>query len=203
MNDREEWRGRFRVIRTDGTTRWWWLTIQVIYLRTVRYRNSSISNKSVKHKKVKLVTIFEGDPKAPFSIATALKCRGGCYSFPWIALLYPWYVPYIADVVYWPMTRLGCQNRKCTYVNNRCIRSRNIRIITLTVDELNECNCDAHKKVGVELLYNSVLTGSQLVWRPDQLEIRCGRESQHPAEWAPRPPVEQPRRMGKKRSYGQ
>ena len=49
-------------------------------------------------------------------------------------------------VVYWPTTRPGCQNRKCTYVNNRCIRSRNIRIITLIVDGLNECNCDAHKK---------------------------------------------------------
>ena len=28
-------------------------------------------------------------------------------------------------------------------------------------------------------------TGSQLVWRPDPLVTRCGRESQHPAEWAP------------------
>ena len=51
-------------------------------------------------------------------------------------------------VVYWPTTRPGCQNRKCTYVNNRCIRSRNIRIITLTVDVLNESNCDAQKKKG-------------------------------------------------------
>ena len=91
--------------------------------------------------------------------------------------------------------------------------------------------CDAHKKkVGVELLYN-------LVHRKfNQLEIRCSRENQHPAEeafrplieqlkfrsvevqiswredagmrnmsqrgWAPRPPVEQPRRMGKKHCYG-
>ena len=36
----------------------------------------------------------------------------------------------------------------------------------------------------IELLYNSVNTGSQLVWRPDPLVTRCGRESQHPAEWA-------------------
>ena len=50
---------------------------------------------------------------------------------------------------------------------------------------------------GVELLYNSVKTGSQLVWRPDPLVTRCGRESQHP-----RPPVEQHRRTGKKRGYG-
>ena len=40
--------------------------------------------------KVKLATIVEGDPKVPFSIATTPRCRGGRYSFPWIALLYPW-----------------------------------------------------------------------------------------------------------------
>ena len=51
--------------------------------------------------------------------------------------------------------------------------------------------CDAHKKkMGVELLYNSVKTGSQLVWRPDQLEPRCSRESQHPAEGALRTQIE-------------
>ena len=48
--------------------------------------------------------------------------------------------------------------------------------------------CDAHKKVGSELLYNSVKTGSQLVWRPDQLETRCGRESQHPERLGPQAP---------------
>ena len=31
----------------------------------------------------KLVTIVEGDQKAPFLIATTLRCRGGRYSFPW------------------------------------------------------------------------------------------------------------------------
>ena len=51
----------------------------------------------------------------------------------------------------------------------------------------------------IELLYNSVKTGSQLVWRSESLETRWGRESQHPAEtWASRPPVEQPWRTGKK-----
>ena len=45
---------------------------------------------------VKLVTLVEGDPKAPFSIATTPKCWGGRYSFPWIAPLYPWYLPYKA-----------------------------------------------------------------------------------------------------------
>ena len=32
--------------------------------------------------KVKLATIVEGDPKAPFSIATTPRCRGGRYSIP-------------------------------------------------------------------------------------------------------------------------
>ena len=38
--------------------------------------------------------------------------------------------------------------------------------------------CEAHKKVDVEPYL--VRTGSQLVWRPDPLVTRCGRESQHP-----------------------
>ena len=45
--------------------------------------------KKVQISKVKLATVVEGDQKAPFSIATTLKCRGGRYSFPWIAPLYP------------------------------------------------------------------------------------------------------------------
>ena len=28
-------------------------------------------------------TLAEGDPKAPFSIATTLRCREGCFSIPW------------------------------------------------------------------------------------------------------------------------
>ena len=47
--------------------------------------------------KLKLVFIDEGDPKAPFSLATTLSCREGCYSFPWIAPLYPWSIPYNAE----------------------------------------------------------------------------------------------------------
>ncbi len=38
---------------------------------------------------VKLATVVKGDPKAPFLIATTPKCRGGHYSFPWIAPHYP------------------------------------------------------------------------------------------------------------------
>ena len=38
---------------------------------------------------VKLAIIVEGDPKAPFSVATTPKCRVGRYSFHWIAPLTP------------------------------------------------------------------------------------------------------------------
>ena len=43
--------------------------------------------------KVKLATIVEGDPKAPFSIATTPMCREGRYSFP--GLLYFTLDPYL------------------------------------------------------------------------------------------------------------
>ena len=45
---------------------------------------------------VKLATLVEGDPKAPFSIATTPMCWGVRYSVPWIAPLYPWSLPYNA-----------------------------------------------------------------------------------------------------------
>ena len=35
-----------------------------------------------------MATVVEGDLKAPFSIVTTKRCRGGRYSFPWIAPLY-------------------------------------------------------------------------------------------------------------------
>ena len=47
--------------------------------------------------KVELVILVEGNQKAPFSIATTPKCRGGRYSLPRIAPLYPWYIPYNAE----------------------------------------------------------------------------------------------------------
>ena len=47
--------------------------------------------------KVKLATVVKGDLKAPFSIATTPRCRGGHYSFPWIAPFYPWSLPYNAE----------------------------------------------------------------------------------------------------------
>ena len=44
----------------------------------------------------KLATLVEDDPKAPFSKATTPRYRGGRYSVPRIAPLYPWSSPYCA-----------------------------------------------------------------------------------------------------------
>ena len=48
-----------------------------------------IVKKQVKPFYKLLATLVKSDLKAPFSIATPLRCRGGCYSFPWIDPLYP------------------------------------------------------------------------------------------------------------------
>ena len=45
-----------------------------------------------KRVKANLVTVVKSNPKAPFSIATTPRYRGGPWSFPWIAPLYLWYV---------------------------------------------------------------------------------------------------------------
>ena len=55
-------------------------------------RKIAKSNITSNHK-VKLATIVEGNPKAPFSIATTPMCRGGRYSFP--GLLYFSLDPYL------------------------------------------------------------------------------------------------------------
>ena len=70
----------------------------------------------------------------------------------------------------------------------------------MTMDGLNECEIMmlAGRRVGVKLLYNPGEDRKSVSWRSDELEIRYSRESQHPAKWASRPPVEQPRRTGKK-----
>ena len=51
------------------------------------YENILIKYKS------KLATLVEGDPKAPFSIATTPRCSGGRNSILWLAPLYPLSVP--------------------------------------------------------------------------------------------------------------
>ena len=56
-------------------------------------RNSIILLVLLSKVKVKLVTIVEGNPKAPFSIGTTLRCRRGHNPFFfWISPLYPMYL---------------------------------------------------------------------------------------------------------------
>ena len=50
------------------------------------------------------------------------------------------------------------------------------------MDELNECNCDAHKKKGTLNYYITRWRQEvRSVLKPDPLVTRCGRETQHPA----------------------
>ena len=49
-------------------------------------------------RKYKLVTVVDGESKAPFSIATTPRCREGRYSFPQIIPLFPLYVTYMLSV---------------------------------------------------------------------------------------------------------
>ena len=44
------------------------------------------------------MTLVEDEQKAPFSIVTTPRYRGGRNSFPWIDPLYPWYARYNSDL---------------------------------------------------------------------------------------------------------
>ena len=97
-------------------------------------------------------------------------------------------------------------NKKCTCVNNRCIRSK-ISGHTLTVDGLNWVHMRRSlKQVDVKQLYYPVLQEVRLSWRSEFGVSCCSSriENQVPAEAGPSgPPVEQPHRMRKKSCYSQ
>ena len=73
MNDRDGWQERGRKLCAVSTTL---MMMMYSYLVLIKKRSK------------------DGDPKAPFSIATKPRCKGGHYSIPWIAPLYPWSLPY-------------------------------------------------------------------------------------------------------------
>ena len=60
-----------------------------VYTHTHTHTHTHIYIYIYIYKNVKLATVVEGNPKAPFSMATTPRCREGRYSFSWIALLYP------------------------------------------------------------------------------------------------------------------
>ena len=121
-----------------------------------------------------------------------------------VILIFP-YSP--VHTVYWPTIRPGCRNRKYTCVNNRCIRSKNIPIITLTVDRLNECEIVTPTRRRWTLnYYISQCTGNLISLEIEQLGVR--RVGDKMLDWGacPReagPPVEQSRRTRKKRGNDQ
>ena len=81
-----------------------------------------LRKKKKKKKKKKLATLVEGDPKAPFSIATTPRFTGGRYSIPKIAPLYSWSLPYkckdASSNIFWifSMTRPGIEPRSREFI---------------------------------------------------------------------------------------
>ena len=61
------------------------------------YRILSMITLLISMSKVKLAILVMGDPKAPFSVATTPMCGERRNSFPWIAPLYRWSLPYNAE----------------------------------------------------------------------------------------------------------
>ena len=52
----------------------------------------------INFKKVKSATTVECNPKAPFSIVTTPRCKGGCYTIFWITQFYSWSLPYNGEL---------------------------------------------------------------------------------------------------------
>ena len=100
----------------------------------------------------------------------------------------------------WYSRRLMHQKRVTCELHDIYFRSMTIKHAIPRTAEVTHPNGQLWGDIewAIKLLYNSVKTGSQLVWRSDPLVTRCGRGSQHPVEsWVPGPPVEQPWRTRK------
>ena len=90
-------------------------------------------------------------------------------------------------VTYWP--RPSCQNRKCTGVNSRCIRSREYQDITLTVDGFEWVRfVTPTRRRWMSKYYITQCTGSSISWRSDQLERRCWNEEHVQERLGPQAP---------------
>ena len=72
----------------------WVLGILAFDISVIYINIADICCETVKGSKIKSKV---GDQEVPFSIATTPRCKGGRYSFLWIAPLYPWSVPYNAE----------------------------------------------------------------------------------------------------------
>ena len=85
---------------------------------------------------------MEGDPKAPFSLATTPRCRRGRNSIPWIAPLYTWSLQCwvlteaASSTIYWVfgMIRPGIEARsRGPLTNTQLIRSMAWFIIIIII----------------------------------------------------------------------
>ena len=105
---------------------------------------------------------------------------------------------YIIVFACWPPTRPSCEKKKCTSVNNRCIRWK------ISGDQRRPwlsrgwIECEIVTLAGsrwVSNYYITPATGSsdQLKWKKMLEWEACPNRV-----WAPEPPVEQPMRTGKK-----
>ena len=67
----------------------------MIYQFREKYRISEmIKEQNIFIIYIKLATVVEGDTKALFLLGTTPSCRGRRNIYPWIAPLYPWYIPF-------------------------------------------------------------------------------------------------------------
>ena len=89
------------------------------------------------------------------------------------------------SIVYWPTTQPGCQNRKCTYVNSRCIQSRNNQdIIALTMDRLNEYKIVTPTRRRWALnYYITQCTGNSISWRQAAVEEASTQQREPSGSW--------------------
>ena len=77
--------------------------LQIIHLKIIIYVESGFGIKQPSRDDVLLNQITfvgnrcQGQPKGSLSLATTLRYKGGCCSYPWIAPLYLWAVPYYAE----------------------------------------------------------------------------------------------------------
>ena len=138
------------------------------------------------------------------------------FRIQWILINLIWKILYIYTRVilkrftwiirlYWPSTELSI--KRCTSVNNRCIRSKTSGYHFDLWTGWIGCNCDAHRKqVNVKQLYNPVPQTVWISWSQLQVEFESQfeavRTSSRQRAWVLRTPVEQPSRKRKKCGYG-
>ena len=98
-----------------------------------------------------MATVVEGDPKAPFSVATTPRCRGGHYSFPRITPFYP----YNAECCNLRSSLIRCGTRPIEWGTqwdlNSLLQVCDSSLLTITLPEVlsKEVSCTIFKVFGM------------------------------------------------------